>query len=202
MTTGTAIEFYFEFSSPYGYIASQLADDLGKRTGRAIKWRPFLLGPVFKATGQAPLVEIPMKGEYSRRDFVRSARFHGVPFAMPAKFPIGTVAAMRAFYWLDDRDPAQARELAKRLYRAYFADGRDISDAATVVEIAKSLGVDGAQLEAGLADPAIKERAKREVEAAMARGVFGSPFFIVDGEPFWGNDRIPMLEAWVQRGGW
>jgi 2-hydroxychromene-2-carboxylate isomerase len=196
------IDFYFEFSSPYGYIASQLADDLGKRLGRELKWRPFLLGPVFKATGQAPLVDIPMKGDYSRRDFVRSAGFHGVPYQAPSKFPIGTVAALRAFYWVDDRDPALARELAKALYKAFFVDDVDISAPAAVIGIAKSMGVDADALAAALADPAVKERAKNEVDAAVARGVFGSPFFIVDGEPFWGNDRIPMLEAWVKRGGW
>jgi 2-hydroxychromene-2-carboxylate isomerase len=196
------VDFYFEFSSPYGYIASQLADDLGKRLGRELKWRPFLLGPVFKATGQAPLVDIPMKGDYSRRDFVRSAGFHGVPYKAPSKFPIGTVAALRAFYWVDDRDPALARGLAKALYKAFFVDDVDISAPETVIGIAKSMGVDASALAAALADPAVKERAKNEVDAAVARGVFGSPFFIVDGEPFWGNDRIPMLEAWVKRGGW
>ena len=198
----TPVDFYFEFSSPYGYIASRLVDDLSKRIGREMRWRPFLLGPVFKATGSAPLVEIPMKGDYSRHDFPRSARLHGVPFAMPAKFPIGTVAAMRAFYWVDAKDPALAQHLAKALYSAYFAEGRDISDPAVVFAVASSLGIDAEALEAGIAEPALKERAKSEVDAAMARGVFGSPFFIVDGEPFWGCDRIPMLEEWVKRGGW
>jgi len=196
------VDFYFEFSSPYGYIASRLVDDLAGRIGREIRWRPFLLGPVFKATGSAPLVEIPLKGDYSRRDFGRSASFHGVPFAMPPRFPIGTVAAMRAFYWMDGRDPAAAKQLAKALYTAYFAEGRDIGEPRTVIEVAASLGIDAAALEAGIGDPALKERAKAEVDGAMARGVFGSPFFIVDGEPFWGCDRIPMLEAWVRRGGW
>jgi len=196
------VDFYFEFSSPYGYIASRLVDDLAGRIGSEIRWRPFLLGPVFKATGSAPLVEIPLKGDYSRRDFGRSASFHGVPFAMPPRFPIGTVAAMRAFYWMDGRDPAAAKQLAKALYTAYFAEGRDIGEPRTVIEVAASLGIDAAALEAGIGDPALKERAKAEIDGAMARGVFGSPFFIVDGEPFWGCDRIPMLEAWVRRGGW
>ena len=202
MTSGAAIDFYFEFSSPYGYIASQLAEDFEKRVGRELRWRPFLLGPVFKITGQPPLVEIPMKGEYSKHDFLRSARVHKVPYNQPAKFPIGTVAAMRAFYWLDDRDPAQARSLAKALYKAFFVDGIDISAPATVVDIAKSTGVDGAALAAALEDPALKERGKKEVDAAIAANVFGSPFFIVDGEPFWGVDRMPMLEEWIRTGGW
>ena len=200
--SGAPVDFYFEFSSPYGYIAANLVDDLAGRIGREIRWRPFLLGPIFKATGSAPLVDIPMKGDYSRHDFGRSARFHGVQFAMPPKFPIGTVAAMRAFYWTEGRDPSAAKKLAKALYKAYFLEGKDISEPRTVIEVASSLGIDAAALEAGIADPAVKERAKAEVDGAMSRGVFGSPFFIVDGEPFWGCDRIPMLEEWVKRGGW
>ncbi|HUL96364.1 MAG TPA: 2-hydroxychromene-2-carboxylate isomerase [Usitatibacter sp.] len=202
MSARGPIDYYFEFSSPYGYIASQLVDGLAQRTGREVRWRPFLLGPVFKQTGQAPLVEIPMKGEYSRHDFDRSARYYQVPYAMPAKFPIGTVAALRAFYWLDDRDRAQAKRLAKALYSAYFANGRDIGDAKVVLQVAGETGVDVTALEAALADPAVKERAKAEVDAALARNVFGSPYFIVDGEPFWGCDRMPMLEEWLKRGGW
>ena len=198
----TPIDFYFEFSSPYGYIASHLAEEVEKRTGRAMTWRPILLGPMFKATGQAPLTEIPIKGEYAKRDFLRSAGFHQVPYRHPSKFPIGTVAAARAFYWVADRDPQQARRLAKALYRAFFVEDRDISAPATVVEIAQAEGVDAAALAAALEDPALKDRTRGEVEAALAKGVFGSPYFIVDGEPFWGNDRLPMLEEWVKRGGW
>ena len=199
---GSPVDFYFEFSSPYGYIAAQLADDFEKRIGRPLRWRPMLLGPVFKLTGQAPLSEIPIKGEYAKRDFSRSARMHKVPYAHPARFPIGTVAAMRAFYWLDDRDAMQARRLAKALYEAYFVRGVDISDPQAVIEIAKSIGVDAGALAAALEDPALKDRARKEVEGAIAAGVFGSPFFVVDGESFWGVDRMPMAEAWIRSGGW
>ena len=202
MTSRAPIDFYFEFSSPYGYIASQLVEDFEKRVGRELRWRPMLLGPVFKITGQPPLVEIPMKGEYSKRDFLRSARMHGVPYKHPSKFPIGTVAAMRAFYWVQDRDAALARKLAKALYTAFFVDDIDISSPATVIEIASKVGVDGTQLAKALEDPALKERAKKEVDAAIAANVFGSPFFIVDGEPFWGVDRMPMIEEWIRKGGW
>jgi 2-hydroxychromene-2-carboxylate isomerase len=202
MTSRAPIDFYFEFSSPYGYIASQLAEDFEKRVGRELRWRPILLGPMFKIMGQPPLVEIPMKGEYSKRDFLRSARMHQVPYKHPAKFPIGTVAALRAFYWVADRDPALARNLAKALYKAFFVDDIDIGAPATVIQIAKGVGVDAQALAAALEDPAIKERAKKEVDAAIAANVFGSPFFIVDGEPFWGVDRMPMMEQWINAGGW
>lgn len=196
------VDFYFELSSPYGYIAAELAEDFERRIGRPVRWRPILLGPVFKLTGGSPLTEIPVKGEYSKRDFSRSARLHKLPYNHPARFPIGTVAAVRAFYWLDDRDPTKARALARALYRAYFVDGTDISAPGAVLELAAAIGADRAELGAALEDPAVKERAKREVEAAIAAGVFGSPFFIVDGEPFWGSDRMPMVEDWIRTGGW
>src|SRR6185369_13523022 len=155
-TMGAPIEFYFDFSSPYGYVASTLADGLGERLGREILWRPFLLGPVFKANGMAPLVDVPMKGDYSKHDFNRTARYYGVPFSLPAKFPIGAIAALRSFYWIDDRDPAKAKAFAKAVYKAYFVDGLDIGGADVVVPIAKSLGVDGDALAAALNDPAVK----------------------------------------------
>lgn len=196
------IEFYFEFSSPYGYIASRLVDGLAERTGRAVNWRATLLGPVFKITGSPPLVQVPMKGEYARHDFLRSARYHRVPFKLPDPFPVGTVAPLRAFYWTHDRDPGLAQALAKALYDAYFAQGRDISSPQTTVEVARAIGIDDTALSAALGDPELKERAKREVDAAIAANVFGSPYFIVDGEPFWGVDRIPMLEEWIRTGGW
>jgi len=196
------IDFYFEFSSPYGYIATEIAEETEKRIGRPMTWRPMLLGPVFKITGQQPLVQVPMKSEYSKHDFVRSARKHGVPFYYPQKFPINTVAAVRAFYWTQDHDPEKARPLAKALYRTYFRDGRDISVIETLLEVARSVGIDADALSRALEDPALKERTKREVDASIAAGVFGSPYFIVDGEPFWGVDRMPMLEDWVKSGGW
>jgi 2-hydroxychromene-2-carboxylate isomerase len=196
------VDFYFEFSSPYGYIASQIAEDTEKRIGRAMTWRPMLVGPVFKVTGQQPLVSVPMKGDYSKRDFVRTARLHKVPFVYPEKFPINTVGAARAFYWVDDQDPAGARALAKALYRAYFGAGRDISSTDVILDVARSEGIDADALAKALEDPAHKDRVKREVDAAIAAGVFGSPYFIVDGEPFWGVDRMAMLEQWVRSGGW
>jgi 2-hydroxychromene-2-carboxylate isomerase len=202
MNSAAPVAFYFEFSSPYGYIASQVADELEQSIGRPLDWRPILLGPVFKVTGQSPLTQVPLKGDYSKRDFDRSARHLKVPYRHPDNFPIGTVAACRAFYWLKDRDPVAARKFAKALYKAYFVDNRDIGTPVTVLAVAQETGLDAAALESAIGELPVKERVKREVDEAIAAGVFGSPFFIVDGEPFWGVDRIPMLEAWVRSGGW
>ncbi len=197
-----AIDFYFEFSSPYGYVASRLADGLEQRLGRPLRWRPILLGPIFKVTGQAALIEVPLKGDYAKKDFARTAGMYRVPYRHPDNFPVGTVAACRAFYWLDDRDPSRARKLAHALYNAYFAENRDIGSREGMLQVARDTGLDASALASVIDDPTLKQRVKDEVDAAIRAGVFGSPFFIVDGEPFWGVDRIPMLEQWVRSGGW
>ena len=198
----TPIDFYFDFSSPYGYLAATQINALAARHGREVNWRPILLGPAFKASGNMPLVGQPLKGEYSLRDFPRTARFMRVPFNMPAPFPISTQNAARAFYWLADRDPQQAKTLAAALFKTYFVDGCDITSPDVVVEVAAQQGVNRDELGAALANPAVKERLKQEVEASLARGVFGSPYIVVNGEAFWGSDRLEQIDAWLKTGGW
>jgi 2-hydroxychromene-2-carboxylate isomerase len=195
------IEFFFDFSSPYGYIASRLIDDLAARHGREVVWRPILLGAIFKLTGSAPLTTIPMKGEYSKRDFARTARYHGIAFKMPDPFPFSGVQANRAYYWLDSTDPKAARGLAHALYDAAFS-GKDIASPQAVIEIAGGLGINRAAVTAGIASPEAKERTRAESDAAAARNIFGSPYFVVDGEPFWGSDRLDQIEKWLETGGW
>ena len=193
-----AIDFYFDFSSPYGYLASTRIDELAQRHGRSVAWRPFLLGVAFKLTGQRALVEQPIRGPYHERDFARSARLLGVPFVLPAKFPFFALAASRAFYWLDDSKQCVA--LAKAIFGAAFGEGRDVTPVSAVVEIAKHLGIEG--LEQGVELPETKAKLREATDEAISRGVFGSPFFIVDGEPFWGHDRLAQVERWLETGGW
>lgn len=195
------IEFHFDFSSPYGYLASTRIDALAAKYGREVLWKPILLGATFKVTGLPSLPTIPLKGQYSFRDFERSARFHGVPYQQPAVFPIATLSPLRAFYWADARDPAQAKVLAAALLKAYFVHGVNISIPADTIAVAASLGHDATEVEAALADPVIKEKVKSAVDAAIAHGVFGSPFVFVDGEPFWGIDRFDQVERWLATGG-
>ena len=196
-----AIEFYFDFSSPYGYFASVRIDDLAARFGRRVAWKPIMIGAAFKESGNRPLVEQPIKGDYSRHDWRRLARLLDVAWVLPEPFPIATLAAARAFWWLAEGDAALAKRFARAAFHAYFADGRDISKAETVAEVAASLDIDGPALLAAVRDPAIKERLKRETDEAIKRGVFGSPFVFVDGEGFWGADRLWMVERWLERGG-
>jgi 2-hydroxychromene-2-carboxylate isomerase len=195
-----AIDFYFDFSSPYGFLAAQKIEALARKYGRAVDWHPVLLGVIFKETAMAPLTEIPLKGDYSRRDFARSARFHGIDFRMPSKFPIPSQAPARIVLWLKGRDPAFAVRVAKALYRAYFLGDVDISDPEQAIAVAVKEGVNANEARTAIAEPAVKEQLKREVEQAMARGVFGSPYIIVDGEPFWGVDRFEQIERWLATG--
>ncbi len=195
------IRFHFDFSSPYSYIASREIDALGAKHGREVVWRPMLLGAAFKAMGATPIAEVPLKGVYSIRDFARSARFHGAPYRHPTPFPVSTVSAARVFMWLDARDPVAAKRLAAALFDAYFAEGLNISIADVVVAVAGRQGLDAAAVTAAMSDPAIKEALKAEVDAALAAGVFGAPYFFVDGEPFWGADRLDQMDRWLAQGG-
>ncbi|MEM7226284.1 MAG: 2-hydroxychromene-2-carboxylate isomerase [Pseudomonadota bacterium] len=196
------IEFYFDFSSPYGYLAAQQIDTVGEKHGRAVAWKPFLLGTVFSTTGSQPLLNIPMKGDYARIDMAREARRLGVPFTIPTPFPFHSLAACRAFYWLEDQDPAAAKALAKAVFHGAFGEGRDMGDGEAVIELAGELGVDREALAVALKDPAVKERLRKEVENGTEKGVFGAPFLFVDGEPFWGQDRIETIDRWLETGGW
>jgi len=196
------IEFYFDFSSPYGYLAAQRIDDLGAAHGREVDWRPFLLGVVFKTTGSEPLLDIPLKGDYARRDLARSARRFGIPFVLPEVFPFPSVPACRAAYWLKAHDPAAAPALMAALYRRAFGEGEDIRTAEAVAEVAAGLGHDRDEILAAMQDPQIKELLKDEVAAAIDKGIFGSPYIVVDGEPFWGFDRLPDIALWLELGGW
>ncbi len=196
------IEFWFDFSSPYGYLASHKIDALAAKHGRNVDWSPMLLGVAFKRVGTAPLTTLPLKGDYSQRDFLRSARFHGIEdFRMPSTFPVATQAPARIVVWLKAEDPALATRVARALYRAYFFDGVDISSADNAASIAAREGVDETAARAAVDDPLIKDALRRNVDDAISRGVFGSPFVFVDGEPFWGLDRFDQIDRWLATGG-
>ena len=196
------IDFWFDFSSPYGYLMSERIDEVAARFGRKVRWHPILLGVVFKATGSAPLtLQNPAKAAYSLLDFARSARFMGVPYRHPTRFPLATQNAARAYYWLHGQDCALARRFAHAAFRALYVDDRDISAPEVVFEIAANLGVDRYSLETALQSQEIKDRLKAEVDSALAIGVFGSPHVIIDGEAFFGADRLPQIEKWLETGG-
>jgi 2-hydroxychromene-2-carboxylate isomerase len=194
------IDFYFEFASPYGYLASLEIDRLAAKYGREVSWRPFMLGVAFKITNSAPNMTIPMKGTYLYRDVERCAKLMGAPLTNPEISPMNSLVAMRAFYCLSDTDPAKAVVLAKAVYHGHWGEGRDLSPLEAVAETADSIGVDGAALVAATKDPNVKDRLKQETQKAIDRGAFGSPFFFVDDEAYWGHDRLSHIEHQLQHG--
>ncbi len=196
------IDFYFDFSSPYGYFASTRIDALAANYRREVIWRPFLLGAAMKITGGAPLPGIPMKGDYARRDFARSAMFYGVDYRLPSVFPISSQAPARAFYWLNRKDPKQAKALAAALYRAYFVDDINISNPEDTIAVCAKSGLAAEQVRSAINDAAIKELVKAEVDKAIACGAFGSPYIVIGDEAFWGADRLDQVEKWLAGGGW
>lgn len=196
------IEFYFDFSSPYAYLASEQIEAIAARHGRELKWKPILLGAVFKSTGGAPLTDgFGAKAAYSVHDFARSARFADLPFTLPTPFPIATVTAARALLWLQMEQPTAAAGFLHAVFRAYFVAGRDISQPAVIAAIAGECGLNAEHLLAAAQEPLIKDALKAQVEAAIVRGVFGAPFMFVGDEAFWGNDRLAQLDRWLATGG-
>jgi 2-hydroxychromene-2-carboxylate isomerase len=195
------IQIYFDFSSPYGYLGSEKIEALAARHGRTVDWHPMLLGIAFKTTGSQPLTSVPIKGDYAKRDMERSARFHGVALRLPSKFPIATQAPARIVLWQREHDQASVGNLVKALYRAYFVLDRDIGDPDIAADVAAESGLDRQAARGAVDDAAVKDALRREVDAAMAKGVFGSPFVFVDGEPFWGIDHFDQVDRWLAHGG-
>ena len=198
-----AIDFYFDFSSPYGFIASLRIEEFAEKHGLTVNWRPFLLGFAMQQTGSKPAIDVPMKGDYLRHDLVRCASENGVHFTMAPGFPFNSMPAVRAYYWLHNQDPVKARSLAQALLRAAYVDEVSIVSPTDVAAIAQAeLGIESEAILAAVQDPEVKSMVKAVVTSAMEKKVFGSPFFIVDGESFWGHDRLPQMSEWLNRGGW
>lgn len=196
------ITFWFDFASGYAFFAAREIEALGARVGRPVLWRPFLLGTAFRVTGARGLSSTPLKQDYALRDWTRIARRAGIPFSLPPGHPATTLPAARAFTWIDDRDPGLARRFARAVFDGIFSAGLDGGSVAAIAGVAAGFGIAPEELTQALADPVLKARVKAISEEAVAAGVFGSPFFLVDGEPFWGWDRMGMMEEWIRAGGW
>jgi 2-hydroxychromene-2-carboxylate isomerase len=195
-----AIHFWFDFSSPYSYIASEWIEALAARHGRTTRWHAMLLGVTFQASELRSPVSYPIKRDYTLRDFARSARYEGVPFVQPERFPIATQNAARVFWWLDAKDPQRAVDWAHAALRAYFARGVQLDDPAALKALVAESGFDAEAAERAWTDVEWKDKLKRVNQEAVDAGMFGAPYIVVDGEPFWGNDRKPQVERWLSQG--
>lgn len=191
----TDIDFYFDFVSPYAYLASTRIERLAAAHGRRVRWKPVLMTVLSKAAGTQLTPFVPMKWAYVQHDVARSARLAGIPFRWPPGFPKLLLAPGRAMMWLAaTHGEDKAAAFARTCLTAWFSDGVDIDDPEVLAGIAGGLGIARAALLAALADEEVKAAFKQASEDAIAQGVFGVPFMIVDGEAFWGFDRLEQLE--------
>lgn len=198
----SVLEFWFDLSSPYAYFAAEEVEALAARHDRIVTWRPFLLGVAYQRTGMKPLTEQDLRGVYAARDWARLGRMRHLPFVLPARFPMRTQSAARMVYAVDAEDSALAARFATALFRAAFGAGAQIDEPPVAGEVGATLGLDFNRLLRFADDPHWKDVLRERCAGALDKGVFGSPFLVVDGEPFWGADRLPMVDQWLSRGGW
>lgn len=194
------LEFWFEFGSTYSHVAACRAVDLVRDAGVRLRWRPFLLGPIFKEQGwnDSPFNLYPAKGAYMWRDMERQCEKYGIPFRRPTRFPRNGLLATRVAL-LGEREPWCA-DFVRAIYLANFAEDRDIASPDTVAALLRKAGVEEAHAVMESAEtPENKARLRERTEEARRLGIFGAPTFRVGDELFWGNDRFEDALAWCAR---
>lgn len=198
------VDFYFDFISPFGFFASLRIDALAARYGYRTRWNPMLIGvSVLKVMGMKPLLETPLKGSYILRDGNRYARREKIQLGRAIDAPmVDPRPAGRAFSWIRRHRSDREKEFAQRVFAAYWLHGQDISNAATLDEILATTGLDLPEVMTGIRSDEAASLLRHNVEASLERGVFGSPYFIVDGEPFFGVEKMELMEEWLKSGGW
>jgi 2-hydroxychromene-2-carboxylate isomerase len=186
------LEFYYDYGSPYSYLADTQVEAIAKRAGASLVRRPMLLGGVFKATGNASPMTVPLKSKWSAFDMPMWAKHYGVPFNRNPFFPVNTLALMRG------ASAAQIDGIFERyhpaIYKAMWIDGINLNDIGEVAKVLAAAGLDAARIGNRIQDQDVKDRLKATTDEAVARGVFGAPTSFVGDMMFFGNDRLPFVE--------
>jgi 2-hydroxychromene-2-carboxylate isomerase len=200
------LDFWFDFASTYSYPAVMRIGPLAAKADIRVQFRPFLLGPVFKAQGwdSSPFNVYPAKGRYMWRDIERLCAELSLPFRRPDPFPQNSLLAARVALVALSDGPDQNRwgdDFCRVVFQAQFAEGRRIDEVDAITDaLAHFTGGAAAVLEAAQSDT-VKARLRQQTEEAQKLGIFGAPSFVTaDGELFWGNDRLERALAWAQRG--
>jgi len=197
---GATLDFWFEFASTYSYPAAMRVAPLAKTHGITLRWRPFLLGPIFKSQGwdNSPFNFYPAKGRYMWRDLERLCGALGLPFAQPSPFPQNSVLAARIA--LVGLAQGWGEDFCRAIYRAEFGEGRNIAEPATAAAVLVALDQDAKAIFQAVQTDAVKNVLRSNTEEAQRLGVFGAPTFVTaDGELFWGNDRLEAALGWAKR---
>jgi 2-hydroxychromene-2-carboxylate isomerase len=189
--------FYFDFISPYAYVASTQVHAIAARNGRRVELAPVLFAGMLDAHGTKGPAEVPAKRAYLFKDVYRKAHAYGLPpLVLPPSHPFNPLIALRvASLPMEDE---KRKELVAALYSATWAEGTGVETAERVAEVAKRVGLDGEALVRAAQEPEAKERVRARTNEAIARGVFGVPTILVDDELFWGVDALPAVEAFLR----
>jgi len=196
---GPVVEFWYEFASPYSYLAVMRVEKAAQAAGVQIAWRPFLLGPVFMALGwnDSPFNIYPPKGRYMWRDMERLAAKYALPFRLPSRFPRnGLLAARLALLGAQE---GWVAPFSQAVMQANFARDKDIGDVGVISDLLLCMGLSAAELVARAESEDNKLALHRQTEQATEAGLFGAPSFVVGKELFWGNDRLDDALAWAQQ---
>ena len=191
---GKTLEFFFDLGSPAAYLAFRRLPAICEAADATLQWRPMLLGGVFQATGNQSPVNIPAKGRYLFADLQRFARRHDIPFRQNPHFPINTLTLMRMATGLQLREPQRLVPYVDAMYGAIWVDGLDMNDPTVVAGVLREAGFEPEAVMALAGNPEVKQRLKGDTQEAVARGVFGAPTFFVDGEMYWGQDRLDFVK--------
>ena len=191
------LEFFFDCSSPWTYLAFTGVQPLAEATGVRLVWRPILVGGIFNTVNPSVYASrenpVPAKQAYMRKDLQDWAHSVGIKIIFPPTvFPVNSVKAMRGCLWLEPQ--GKLVPFARAVFEAYWDHDRDIAQDAVLAEICTGLGIDGARFFSGIAEPAVKDKLRANTEEVMRRGGFGTPTMFVDGEDmYFGNDRLPLV---------
>src|SRR5699024_2305608 len=188
------LEFYFDLSSPYAYLAHKQLTALQQKYKVDVVWRPMLLGGVFKATNNKPPISVPAKGRYLHHDLQRSAKQLNIKFQISPHFPINSLPLMRGAMVLQATQPEKFMPYINAMFDAIFADGKPMGEQAAIAEVLAELGIDAQQFAADIATPENKQLLIEATDKALELGIFGAPSFIIDGEMYWGADRLASIE--------
>jgi len=192
------VEFYFDFGSPYSYLAYKALPGIAAAHGAQIVWRPMLLGGVFKASGNHSPIEIPAKHRWLQLDLKRWAVRYGAAFSHNPHFPINTLTLMRGAAGMQMRG-ADFHKYVEAIFHAMWEEPRNLGAPEDLALVLQQAGFDAGDFQSLVNDPAVKEQLKKNTEEAVARGVFGAPTFFVGEEMHWGQDRLEFVAAALAR---
>ncbi len=193
------IEFFFDVGSPYTYLAAHQVDDFAASLGITAVWRPFLLGGVFKATGNTPPAMLPARGKYMWNDLNEWASYKSLPLLFPKAFPTNSLYAQRAVIAAEQSGgQAACRAATLALFDAYWGRGEDVAELPVVQAALVAAGLDAEAIMAGMSEDAVKATLRTNTDDAVARGAFGAPTFFVGDRMFFGNDRFELMAHYIR----